>query len=142
MIPTRTRSAERSQFLTDVLTGAVEGGINYWAQVSDYHWFSPTLDGGTAEHPEGQANAYVTIHETGDDPSDPDLVVRTIGIDDIARALGEIKANPQRPGPEWMDSGTVASILLADRTSDAGEIDAGVSDCIVQVVLFGKVVYG
>lgn len=142
MLPKRPRSEERSTFLSDVLTTAIEGGINYWSQVSDYHWYSPTLDGGSAEHPQDRANAYVTIHETGDDPDDKSNIVRTIGIDDIASALRVIRENRDRPGPEWMNSDLIADIMTADRTNDASEIDAEGCDCIVQVALFGKVVYG
>ena len=31
-----TRTKERSEFLTDVLVTAVEGGIGYWAEAKDY----------------------------------------------------------------------------------------------------------
>lgn len=142
MLPTRARSTERMTFLSDVVTTAVEGGIGYWSQVEDYRWYSPDLDGGTAEHPDGQPNAYVTIHEVGDDPDDPDNVVKTIGVDDIARAIKFIKKNADRPGPEWMHKSIIANILLADRLNDAGELDAGDCDCIVQVAMFEKVIYG
>jgi hypothetical protein len=59
-----TRSPERADFLTTVITTAAEGGINYWAAVGGYRWYHPNLDGGTA-HPglDGSANAYITVHE-------------------------------------------------------------------------------
>lgn len=143
MLPKRTRSADRAQFLSDLLTGAVEGSIGYWSQVSEYHWYSPTLEGGSAEHPEGQANSYVTVHEDGaDNDGDDGNVVRTIGVDDIARALGEIRKTPHREGPEWLHEDYVKAILAADRTNDTSELDAISFDAIVQIALFGKVVYG
>lgn len=37
-----TRSAERTEFLTDVFTTAMEGGVSYWASVREYrHTESP-----------------------------------------------------------------------------------------------------
>ena len=32
------------QLYNDILTTAVEGGINYWAAVSEYHWCDPDPD--------------------------------------------------------------------------------------------------
>lgn len=143
MLPRHKRSDERAQFLADVLTTAVEGGINHWAAVSGYRWYSPTVEGGRAEHVEGQANAYVTVHENEVDTDGEDgCVVRSIGVDDIARVLGEIRRTPRREGPEWMHDDLVAEILAADRLNDAGEIDAGACDCLMQIAVLGKVVYG
>ena len=38
------RSPEREQFLADIITGAVEGGTGYWAQVSGYVWDCPPAE--------------------------------------------------------------------------------------------------
>jgi hypothetical protein len=81
------RTPERAQFLADTLTTAVEGGINYWAYVDDYHWYSPDLDGGTAEHEDGVANAYATVLDREDEDAEP---VR-VDLDTIARGWGLYK---------------------------------------------------
>lgn len=139
MLPTRKRSPERAEFLSDVLTTAVEGGINYWAAVADYRWWSPTLSGGTAEHSDGLANAYVTVHPADDDA---DFEPKTIGVDDIARAINIIAKPGVRPSPEWMSGESEELIKSASRENDCSEIDAGDADNILQVAMFGKVIYG
>ncbi len=142
MLPTKTRSFERTQFLADVLTTAIEGGINYWGAVSTYKWYSPTLEGGTAEHLDGMPNAYATVHE--EDPDTEDGYAETgvaVGLEDIARGIGVIRRN-EFPKHEGISAGRRATILEASDENDAGEIDADLADCIVQAAMFGKIVYG
>jgi coenzyme F420-reducing hydrogenase gamma subunit len=131
------RTTERAQFLADVLTCAVEGGINYWASVSDYRWYDPTFEdgGGTAEHVDGVPNAYATVHETESDGT----VSGLIGVDQVATAIRDILNGKE--GIRINDA-DVALIREANRDNDAGEIDAGIADMIVQVAMFGEVVYG
>jgi hypothetical protein len=134
---TRPRTPERAEFLTDVITTALEGGIGYWAVASSYRWYHPTLDGGTATPgPNGTANAYATIHETeGDDAIGPPLLV---DVDAIARALGIMRKGT----PEGWNARDVARCLAASAANDAGDIDSGDADCIVQIAVLGSVVYG
>ena len=134
------RSAERSEFLSDVITTAVEGGIGYWAKVSEYRWYSPSLDGGSATHEDGVANAYVTVHER--EGHDMELVSESgthVGLDDVASAIATIS-----------DPSVVLAlhndyrkrITAASRFNDAGDLDAGDCDVIVQVAVLGDVIYG
>jgi hypothetical protein len=135
---TRTRTPERQEFFADIITTALEGGVGYWSQASEYRWFSPTLSGGTATPgPNGTANAYATLHETDTDDGElgPPL---TVTVDDIARAFGILR----RGTPEGWNARDVARMLAAYAETDAGEIDAGDADCIVQVATLGTVVYG
>lgn len=126
---TRTRSAERTEFLEDIITAAVEGGTGYWAQVSRYKW-----DG---------CVTHATLHEMLDELDD-DGHVRVgegleLTIDKVATALGKIKAGDvKHVSAEWCKRITEAS-----RENDAGEIDAADADNIVQVALLGgEIVYG
>jgi hypothetical protein len=133
----RTRSPERQEFLSDIITTALEGGVGYWSVATAYEWFDPTTSGGTATPgPNGTANAYATIHETeGDDAIGPPLLV---DVDAIARALGIMRKGT----PEGWNAQDVARCLAASAANDAGDIDAGDADCIVQVAVLGSVVYG
>lgn len=124
----RTRSIERSQFLTDILVTAVEGGMNYWAETKDYAW---QFDEGKA------AWAHVNLRETneGDDPPGP---WHQVTIDTVAHGLYLI----QKQEIPYLDSSMRKTIIGADFTLDPdGEIDAGLADVIVQVALFGEVRY-
>lgn len=139
MLPKIKRTNERMDFLSCVIITAVEGGIGYWSQVSEYRWWSPTLDGGSAVHADGIPNAYATIHEFGDsDPDNRDLKVRDIGVEDISRAIGIMG----KGGVTGASDGWCKRIMQASRENDAGELDAGDYDAIVQVAMFGEVVYG
>ncbi|MCU1675972.1 MAG: hypothetical protein JWM93_730 [Frankiales bacterium] len=135
--PLISRPAARAQFLADILTTAVEGGIQYWAHVDEYRWWSPTLDGGTAEHADGTANAYARITDLEVESGE-----RTITVDDIARALRTISKHPIT----GMNETTRRLIIANDHANGDAEhfdvIDADSADAIVQVALYGEVVYG
>lgn len=128
---TRARSAERTEFLSDVLTTAVEGGINYWAQVSGYRWNCPPAERG------------VTVHDVVGDDIPPEG--RRVTLDDIARAVNAIAKAPLSD-PEPVALGLHRQyrrqVVEASRENDAGDIDAGLADAIVQVAVFGEVIYG
>lgn len=131
---TRQRTDERKQFLTDVLTTAVEGGINYWAAVSGYRWDVPL----------GEARVDVWESEEADDdfgthwPSD--YVPKHVTIDTIAHGIAVLteQRKDAQPGSYWR-----SGFLAANRTNgDEGDYDAGIADDILQAGIFGEVVYG
>lgn len=139
VLPKRKRTPERARFLAAIVTTALEGGIGYWSQAEDYRWWDPELDGGTALHEDGICNAYAVIcDQEGDDPDKCYLVT----VDDVARALGILRKGPVK----FLDDGQRADIVAQDRANGDDEnhqdIDATLADCIVQVALFGEVVYG
>lgn len=125
------RSPERAQFLTDTLVTAIEGGINYWASVSDYHWHYPNI------HEDGVANAYATILDREDEDAEP---VR-VDLDTIARGWGLYKRLYKGESISGREYGKQA--LLANRTNgDDGDFDADVADNVLQLGLLGEIVYG
>src|SRR5687767_7752643 len=116
-----------NQLLMDVLTTAVEGGITYWVEVADrierdadlnvlvVHGIKP--DGGG---PDGDESKRYTAT----------LFTVMLGL---SRLLG---------GRVKVDPAIIQSIHRALAEDDAGEIDAYAADVIVQVGLFGEIVYG
>jgi hypothetical protein len=131
---TRRRTPERSEFLSDVVTTALEGGIGYWSEASVYKWWSPTLDGGTAEHHDGLGNAYAVIDEVGD--GDRDRVEHLINLDVVATGIRRIVAG------DVVHEDMTKTIREADRDNDASLLDAADCDAIVQVGLLAEVRYG
>lgn len=144
------RSAERTQFLADVLTTAIEGGVNYWATITNY-----SVSLGHAE------NTTATLTETMEDaPSGAASytpAIHTVTIDTIARGVNLIaKSTPNKlvnglpdtnysaehGGIRYLSPGTRSAVIAASRINDAGELDASDADAIVQVALFGEVTYG
>jgi hypothetical protein len=132
------RTAERETFLADIVTTAVEGGMNYWAQTSGYRWYSLSLPdgGGSADpSPAGGGNAYAKVHEFGDEPKV--IKVHDLTIETVAKGIGILKK------PETEISPYLRRTLLgADTENDAGEVDAEGADVLVQLGLFGEIVYG
>lgn len=109
----------RQQFLNDVLITAVEGGINYWAEVSDY------------DHGDDVRVASVRILDLEDGRE--------------YRLTAKMLANPIMQiinGPVQVRDDIRIAIFDGERLLDAAEIDAECADVIVQVALFGRIVYG
>jgi hypothetical protein len=126
------RTPARAQFLTDTLTTAIEGGINYWAGVLSYHWWSPDLEGGTAEHEEGVANAHATICD-----NELDGEVLQVTLDTMAHGWTLFAQQYASVPGDW------AEAIKANRTnSEDGDFDAQVADMVLQLGLFGEVIYG
>lgn len=122
----RNRTPEREQFLADILTTAIEGGINYWAEVAEYR----------NEHSVPVADTFAVIYDEDDKEY-------RITIDTVAKGIGVIKGFDYQPnyfgdgGAYWRE------LLKADRTNgDDGDYDAIVADWIVQAGLFGRIIYG
>lgn len=133
------RTAQREEFLADILTTAIEGGINDWAAVTEYRWdgldhrdyFATIVDG----------NAYDL------DDEEPDFPESRVDIDLIAKGIGVIKSwKAERDfQPNYFGDGGAywRQFLEADRTNgDDGDYDAIIADWIVQAGLFGEIIYG
>lgn len=122
------RSPKRTEFLKDVLITAVEGGINYWAQVSNYD-----PDAGTVTVWESEE----AIRDGGDiypDTYSPHRVT----IDTIAHGIAVLLEQRKGHDPKnyWHQ------FVIANRTnSEDGDYDAGIADDILQAGIFGSVVY-
>jgi hypothetical protein len=122
------------QFVHDIFVTALEGGINYWAGIRSYHW---TNDRG--ETPD-LAGFYAKLFDV-----DNDNRKLTINRETIVRGLRTMLHG--RPGagkvrgvaPTGTMRGMVAAAVVEQ---DAGLIDASLADCIVQMGLFGELVYG
>lgn len=136
------RSAERTQFLYDIMATALEGGVNYWSAADDVERGDPDKDfyrsyvlyctDGGRESVECGANPKLlcTGHKV-----DPDVIARGLGLGTVTEAVG----NEKEIGWHYNQR---KHVILANRENDAGEIDAGDADCIVQLGVFGKVIYG
>lgn len=135
------RSAEREQFLADIITGAIEGGTGYWAKVYRYKW---------VDLPPAEVNALIVTEEdceASDEwiaahpgSSNKDWLSehgKLINCDLIARGIGRIVRREV-----GVNSTIRGYILYGNAENDAGEIDADAADVIVQAGLFGELVYG
>lgn len=123
------RSAERDSFLKDVVIGFVEdGGTNSWRQIERYRY--ETAD------PDDIFSPMVVAEATFIDVEDDDKSY-AIDHETVAKGLGKL-----RRGEGGMNSTMRGAILAADAENDAGQIDAYDADAIVQLGVFGELVYG
>lgn len=136
------RSDERANFLANVLTTAIEGGSNYWAAVSEYRWGYHDIgqSNGQPLPADQQAYAEAVIEDSGDfADEDPDFEPTKVDLETIAKGLGLLRAGEL----QYIAPSLRANILLADRTNgDEGDIDAVDADAILQLGVFGEVIYG
>lgn len=115
----QTDALKREQYLKDVLITAVEGGTGYWAQVSKYD-----PDRGT-----------VILWENESDEAEP--VPHQVNLGVIERGIRLIFAGQTNIARYIREDVIVNSV-----DNDYSRGDAETADCIVQVGLFGKLVYG
>lgn len=131
-----TRTTERAQFLGDIISCAVEGGTGYWAQVSQYQY---EIDGricvnvGKRQGDKPQA----ILHRLKDDESGYEDDGLLVTLDTIQLGIDRIT-----DGAVGVRSSLRNDITFADAENDAGEIDAGAADVIVQAGLLGEVKFG
>lgn len=113
---------DRNELTFNIIVAAVEGGINYWALTRNYRWDLDT-DVASVEVCEDGSNAWTVVDQAW-----------------VERALEAIRN--ERREIELRDD-ILSAILLADRTNGRqGDIDAEAADCVIQLGLFGEVVYG
>jgi len=131
------RTVEREVFLGDVLSTAVEGGINDWAAVIRWQWEDLGAEDWVAEIVDAEWN------EDGDPDSEPDFPQTIINTDTIVRGIEVIKGFDYEPN-YFGDGGSYwRQFLLAYETNgEDGDYDAIVADWIVQAGIFGEIRYG
>lgn len=142
------RSAEREEFLSDVIIGAVEGGTGYWASVASYRWedrpaaniYAVLIDEEQEDDVRAFAELFASAHgrkiKLSELIDECDGIYR-LDIDAVAKGIGLIVR-----GEVGVRSDLKALIAQASRENDAGDIDAEGADVIVQAALLGGVVYG
>ena len=125
----------RVQMYRSILITAIEGGINYWARVLHYN---PDMNTDTLPFYFGdECRAVVVEDEDGAES-------KTIDTATIRKAMSKLsKGGGYRPdgtAPEWWTKKwRKAYKECADGSWD---FDASDADTVVQVAIFGEVVYG
>lgn len=150
-------SDARKDFLHSVFTTALEGGIQYWANVQRYRWSKTGPDGPTADPDLDGFNAVISSTEgewgVFDGPKDReflaiDLTVMERGVRLFRRYChGELDSHG-KPVPEENqkplgDTHYWRQFLECEATNgQGGDYDAEVADQVVQWGLFGQGIYG
>lgn len=120
------RSAERQEFLNDVLICFTEGGIQMIGKVLDVEEFGNTEDFG------GPFGYNWVLIRFNDDPENHKITIDTVAQGISRMSKGEV---------EYLTEKSRKRLLQSSRENDAGEIDAVDATNIIETGLFGKVMY-
>lgn len=123
------KSPARTEFLNDVLVAALEGGIDYWADISSYQFPSE-------EHWQTKSVSALVRESEGDDGAPGRW--RNVTISTAAEGINLI----MKRADIQVAPGVRKAIAGASVTNDAGDVDADLADVIIQVALLGEVRYG
>lgn len=118
-------------FLRDVLSIAIEGGVNYWARVK----LLETVKVGDYDEP-------VTVLLIEKEPSTAeDVMEKQVGLPELRAACVRLleRKEPTKGLPHQRYGDSLFTAIAAD---DACNIDADEADVLVQLAAFGEVVYG
>ena len=117
---------KRNEFLADVITTAVEGGIGYWSAVKDYNY--EYIDNGDKRN---WAEVVIKDIETGK--------THVVTMDGIEKALKRFSSGPVN----GLYDKYRGWVIVEDVTNGEGDnFDSDMADWIIQVSLFGEVIYG
>lgn len=123
------------QLMLDLFTTALEGGIGYWSECSAYHWMiGPPSDDVTRPSVSDFNDFYADIIEYEPDGDGRHRIDRR-----TMRRGYDLARGDWRDKIRW-SSGEPPPWVVHDDTD--WDFDAGDADCIVQLGLFGQVVYG
>ena len=124
--------------LHDIFTTAIEGGINYWCRVARYHW---SVDD---KGDERDYAFFAEVLDSEDEDEDEDEALpprRRIDAEVILRGLVAYASMPPTERRYPLREKAIR-LLMGGEVADAVDYDAEDADCIVQMGLFGKLVYG
>lgn len=153
------RTAGRNRFYHYMFTTAMEGGIGYWSYADEYHWgtdggvkvvedfddFYAIISSNSDDEDWGVSHAYVSeigavtdITATQSLRIDRDVIERgwNLFVDKVIAATKS--ENPDAPFSRKYFRQAVVQWLT---DCEEGDSDADVADMVVQLGLFGEVVY-
>lgn len=138
-VPVTFHAKVTNKTLHDLFVCAVEGGINYWAGVADYHWGNEDPETGKlVDDIDGFSATIIDLDDEREYRLDADVLRR--GLIECARSM---PGDANYPGP---DASSTALLMLVSDAFPMVDIDvdydAWIADAIVQVALLGSVVFG
>jgi hypothetical protein len=127
-IPAITATREVShEFLAGIIITAVEGSINYWADITEYE---------SEGHEDDGRNIYAKVQERTED-DEVSQVPQLLDTFAVAKGIERI-LTCQVPIADYI----VGYIWQGLSNEDAGCIDAEAADCIVQAAILNELRYG
>jgi hypothetical protein len=140
----------------DIFTTALEGGIGYWSECTDYHWSN---DDGTEDYDgfyatvtipaellddvtlNSRVTKFADTYTTWNNQEAEGVGVR-IDKSVIARGLRIGAQTAEKDNYYWQCGCGKPPLFLTEATCEEWDFDSLDADAIVQYGLFGKVVFG
>ena len=120
-----------------IFVTALEGGIGYWARCDAYRWRQRDADGAPLEPArEDYDGFYANVTDCID--SETYRIDRATIAAGLAKLLGPVPC----AAPRIVESAMQEIAGGAAHGGDGGYLDAEGADAIVQLGLFGRIVYG
>ncbi|MGZ4518826.1 MAG: hypothetical protein ACXVGB_00210 [Mycobacteriaceae bacterium] len=138
-----TETTERDQLYFDIFVTALEGGIGYWSECSAYHWM------GDSDSGDDLLGFYAVVNDVEDEDKEYIIDRSTIvkGFNAILSARAPFYehigiTHTQCADVKYLGPGLARAVRMAHRNIEEADFDAADADAIVQVGLFGELVYG
>lgn len=144
----------RKQMMLDIFTTALEGGIGYWSQCLNYHWSN-------ADGSEDFDGFYADILVSADDqlPFHTNVIPTPVEVTDYTGTDEMLKVRIDRKvilrgydlaarrtekenHHAWQCGCGRPPMVVTDESRDEWDFDSIDADAIVQLGLFGTVIYG
>lgn len=158
---TKTRSEKRKAFLHTVFTTALEGGIGYWSIADEYHWSKPGFVNGANDIVEDRDGFYAVLESNEDDWGVQEAFIsETDEVQPITETQAlRVDIDVIERGVNMLVDYVIAATKTEDDTApfslsylrqfveawlsdgDNGDFDADGADWVVQLGLFGSLVY-
>lgn len=130
-------SADTRETYVNIIITAIENPyLGDWMEVRKYKWFSPDLEGGSAEPgPDNTPNAYAILRDT---ESSDEVIDFTFDVAAVSKARGVMRKIIKDGGRY---AGT-AKYLEDEIKSEDPDLDAIDALNVLQFAMFGTLVYG
>jgi hypothetical protein len=153
------KTQDQKQFLHNMFVTALEGGIGYWSFATEYCWSQGGAGAvtGTKIQQDDLDGFYAIIESNGDDWGVEEAFVAEEGeVQPITETQAlTINGSVIERGINMLARKTFDNLLDGDRPrsrigfmiawmtdGDEGDYDSDIADIVVQLGLFGEVVYG
>lgn len=138
-------TSDREMLVWNLFVTALEGGINYWASADEYRWWKEeaAASPGTRHRAADVTGFVAHIRDVEDEDDDnPDGKPYVIDAKLIRRGLSKLTAMKLDELPFVYAARELRTVWHSGRDIEDLDFDAETADMVVQLGLFGKVIYG
>lgn len=126
---------KQTELLEDVLTTAIEGGINYWAEGCGFQRHP-------VGHPRFLSYYACSLRANAEDDDAERRTWKPVTLETVQEGVRRILAGELRREQVTNAYHVAACVMIQRGDSDNVDYDAETADLILQAALFNEIVYG